>query len=94
MGDYEAGTPVSVESSLGYHPCSTGTLTIGHESGLGLSLIHIYRRLSNSECRILILGSQTVGDKIHSQKGNSPDRQLRSLNAVSYTHLDVYKRQL
>ena len=29
---------------------------------------------------ILILGSQTVGDKIHSQKGNSPDRQLRSLN--------------
>ena len=25
-------------------------------------------------------GSQTVGDKIHSQKGNSPDRQLRSLN--------------
>ena len=35
MGDYEAGTPVSVESSLGYHPCSTGTLTIGHESGLG-----------------------------------------------------------
>ncbi len=35
MGDYEAGTPVSVESSLGYHPFSTGTLTIGHESGLG-----------------------------------------------------------
>ncbi len=23
------------EPSLGYHPCSTGTLTIGHESGLG-----------------------------------------------------------
>ena len=30
-----------------------------------------YRRLSNSECRFLLLGSQTVGDKIHSQKGNS-----------------------
>ena len=24
-----------MESSLGYHPCSIGTLTIGHESGLG-----------------------------------------------------------
>ena len=24
-----------MESSLGYHPCSTGILTRGHESGLG-----------------------------------------------------------
>ena len=29
---------------------------------------------------IYILGSQTVGDKVHGQKGNSPDRQLRSQN--------------
>ena len=29
MGDYEALTPVSVESTLGYHPCSTGFLTYG-----------------------------------------------------------------
>ena len=28
-----------------------------------------------------------MGDKFHSRKGNSPD-------PVSYTHLDVYKRQL
>ncbi len=35
MGDYEAWTSVCVESSLGYHPCSTGILTRGHESGLG-----------------------------------------------------------
>ena len=27
-----------------------------------------------------ILGSQTVGDKVHGQKGNSPDHQLRSQN--------------
>ena len=27
MGDYEAGTPVSEESLLGYHPCSIGLLT-------------------------------------------------------------------
>ena len=25
-------------------------------------------------------GSQTVGAKLHGRKGNSPDRQLRSLN--------------
>ena len=39
-----------------------------------------YRRLSNSECRILILRSQTMCDKIHSREGNSPDHQLRSQN--------------
>ena len=27
MGDYETGTPVSVESPLGYHPCYVGILT-------------------------------------------------------------------
>ena len=27
----------------------------------------------------LYLGSQSVGDNFHGQKGNSPDRQLRSL---------------
>ena len=27
MGDYEARTPVFVESLLGYHPCSIGFLT-------------------------------------------------------------------
>ncbi len=26
-------------------------------------------------------GSQTMGDKVRSQKGNSPDRQLRSQNS-------------
>ena len=35
MGGFETRTPVLAEPSLGYHPCSTGTLTIGHESGLG-----------------------------------------------------------
>jgi hypothetical protein len=28
-------------------------------------------------------GSQTVGDKLRSREGNSPDRQLRSLNTLS-----------
>ena len=35
MGDEEDRTPVLSESLLGYHPCSTGILTIGLESGLG-----------------------------------------------------------
>ena len=28
----------------------------------------------------ILAGSQTVGAKLHSQKGNSPDLHLRSLN--------------
>ena len=28
-------TPVAVEPPLGYHPCGTGILTCGHESGQG-----------------------------------------------------------
>ena len=39
-----------------------------------------YRKLSNSEYRSIILGSQTTSDKIRGQKGNSPDLQLRSQN--------------
>ena len=35
MGDLEAGTQVSVESTLGYHSCSTEVLTIDYESSLG-----------------------------------------------------------
>ncbi len=39
-----------------------------------------YSFLSNSECRDDYRGSQTVGDKLHSREGNSPDRRLRSPN--------------
>jgi hypothetical protein len=39
-----------------------------------------YQKLSNSECRSIIRRSQTMGDKIHGRKGNSPDLQLRSQN--------------
>ena len=28
MGDYEASTPVFVESPLGYHPCNVEVLTL------------------------------------------------------------------
>ncbi len=35
---------------------------------------------SNCECRQSIVGSQSVGDKVHAQEGKSPDRQLRPQN--------------
>ena len=35
MGDNEAGTLVSVESPVGYHPFSSGILTRGHELVMG-----------------------------------------------------------
>ncbi|PBH86862.1 hypothetical protein BGU62_19635 [Clostridioides difficile] len=34
VGGFETRAPVLAGPALGYHPCSTGTLTIGHESGL------------------------------------------------------------
>ena len=37
-----------------------------------------YQQLSNSEYQLIILGSQTMRDKFHGRKGNSPDQQLRS----------------
>ncbi len=39
-----------------------------------------YQIQSNSECRDVFFGSQTVGDKLHGREGNIPDYQLRSLN--------------
>ena len=38
-----------------------------------------YPPLPNSEYRKDYLGSQTVGDNVHGQEGNNPDRRLRSL---------------
>jgi hypothetical protein len=38
------------------------------------------RTQSNSECRSVVVRSETVGDKLHRRKGNNPDRQLRSLS--------------
>ena len=39
MGDYEIGTPVSMESLLGYHPCSIGFLTCTRNPGGGQCLV-------------------------------------------------------
>ena len=39
MGDFEAGTPVLVESSLKYHPLTFDVLTKITERGLGQCLV-------------------------------------------------------
>ena len=38
----------------------------------------------NSEYRKDYLRSQTVGDNLHGQKGNNPDRQLRSQSFAEF----------
>ena len=44
----------------------------------GLGGLQAYRNQPNSECRDAKRRSETVGDKLHGQKGNSPDPPLRS----------------
>ena len=55
-------------------------VSCGGRALFGLGASPGYRTQINSKCRNLYLGSQTVWDKLHCQKGNSPDRRLRSLN--------------
>jgi hypothetical protein len=62
---------------------SLGKFTYGGRALTGLGAPPGYQTLSNSECRKLYPGSQTAGDKVRSQKGNSPDRRLRSPNSCS-----------
>ena len=47
---------------------------------IGLGGFTAYQILTNSECYDMFLGSEAVGAKVHCQKGNNPDYQLRSLN--------------
>jgi len=43
-----------------------------------------YRPPPNSECRQMLRGSQSAGDKLRGREGNSPDRQLRSLKLAKW----------
>ena len=54
-------------------------LNLGGRALTELGGLPAYRTPSNSEYRGGLYGSQTVGDKLHCQKGNSPEQQLRSL---------------
>ena len=60
---------------------SLGTKNAGGRALNVLGAFTGYRRLSNSEYQSIIYGSQTMRDKFHGRKGNSPDRQLRSRNS-------------
>ncbi len=53
------------------------------EVGLWMDSVGEYPANSNQTTNAINLkpGSETVGDKLHSREGNSPDHQLRSLRA-------------
>ena len=59
----------------------------------GLGALPGYRIQSNSEYYTPYRRSQTVGDKLHGQKGNSPDRQLRSQSVHSVVKDVKLRRQ-
>ena len=57
------------------------SLMVEYHGGRALNFlgdVKVYRRISNCECRRYIHGSQTARAKLGSQKGKSPDQQLRS----------------
>ena len=56
----------------------------------GLGGIPVYQTLSNSEYRPTERGSETAGDKLRRQKGNNPDRQLRSLSTAQSIRTSRY----
>ncbi len=43
-----------------------------------------YRIQPNSEYQQVKYGSEIMGDKLHTQKGNSPDQQLRCQNTAKW----------
>ena len=43
-----------------------------------------YQPQPNSEYYQTYLGSQSVGDNLHGQEGNNPDRQLRSQSFAKF----------
>ena len=43
-----------------------------------------YQPQPNSECREMVHGSETTGDKVRGREGKSPDRRLRSLNRAKW----------
>ena len=56
---------------------------VGGRALIGLGGIALTKPIQTANANTLELGSETVGAKLHCQKGNSPDRQLRSQNHSS-----------
>ena len=65
-------------------------MTNGGRALDGLGALPGYRTQPNSECRYIYCGSETAGDKFRGRKGNSPDRQLRSLNHAKWERMWDY----
>src|SRR3954466_7641943 len=63
-----------------YLGIASSKLRSGRRALLGRGGLPAYQLQANSEDHYVYLGSQSVGDKLHGQKGNSPDRQLRPQN--------------
>jgi hypothetical protein len=59
----------------------------GGRALVGLGPFTGYQTQINSECRKMLICSQTTGDKIRGQKGNSPDRRLRSQNMTQWKRM-------
>ena len=62
-------------------------LMIGGRALKKLGPIPGYQTLSNSEYQSMKCGSQSVGDKLHGQKGNTPDHHLRPLNTTKWRRM-------
>ena len=61
---------------------ASGNAPCGGRALIGIGALPGYQRLSNSEYHKRQPGSETVGAKLHSRKGNSPDHRLRPLNTA------------
>ena len=72
-----------------------GAASVNAPSGgralIGLGPLPGYRSLSNSEYQMRQTGSETVGAKLHSRKGNSPARQLRPPNTAQSLRMWGFK---
>ena len=61
-----------------------GRVAYGGRALNGLGALPGYQTQSNSEYHTPNPGAQTVGSNLHSQKGKSPDQQLRSQNNAQW----------
>ena len=59
-------------------------LTLGGRALNELGPTPGYQTQPNSEYRGVERGSEAMGDKLHGQKGNSPDQQLRCQNNAKW----------
>ena len=60
--------------------CSLGRITVEVERLIGCEGFTAYQVLTNSECHILIFGSEGAGAKLRVRKRNNSDHRLRPRN--------------